>query len=152
MNTPAKANLFFFFKLPAAWWCGVRVKTLSETACTARVRLRWINQNPFRSMFWAVQGMAAEIATGILLISKIRSQNLNVSSLVIANEAEFTKKAVGKITFQCNEGESIDQLINTLNATKQPQTIWLTAVGADERGAVVATFKFKWSIKIRTHE
>ncbi|MDA0773192.1 MAG: DUF4442 domain-containing protein [Flavobacteriaceae bacterium] len=152
MNTPAKANLFFFFKLPAAWWCGVRVKTLSETACNARVRLRWINQNPFRSMFWAVQGMAAEIATGILLISKIRSQNLNVSSLVIANEAEFTKKAVGKITFQCDEGVSVDQLIGTLKATKQPQTIWLTAVGTDAGGAVVATFKFKWSIKIRTHE
>ncbi|MEL0263436.1 MAG: DUF4442 domain-containing protein, partial [Flavobacteriaceae bacterium] len=110
MNTPAKANAFFFFKLPAAWWCGVRVQSLSATQCSTRVRLRWINQNPFKSMFWAVQGMAAEIATGILLLSKTRAQNLNVSSLVVANEAVFHKKAVGKITFVCSEGPEIDKL------------------------------------------
>ena len=29
------------------------------------VRHKWFNQNPFKSMFWAVQGMAAELSTGI---------------------------------------------------------------------------------------
>ena len=151
MNTPAKANAFFFFKLPAAWWCGVRVQSLSATQCSTRVRLRWINQNPFKSLFWAVQGMAAEIATGILLLSKTRAQNLNLSSLVVANEAVFHKKAVGKITFVCSEGPEIDKLVDALQSEQTPQTIWLKAQGKDEANNLVAEFKFKWSLKRRTH-
>ncbi|HEA31083.1 MAG TPA: thioesterase, partial [Leeuwenhoekiella sp.] len=54
------------FKLPSAWICGVRVQTIGRNTCTTTVRHRWINQNPFKSMFWAVQGMAAELSTGVL--------------------------------------------------------------------------------------
>jgi hypothetical protein len=33
------------------------------------VKHRWINQNPFNSMYFAVQAMAAELATGALVMS-----------------------------------------------------------------------------------
>ncbi|MEJ2163772.1 MAG: thioesterase, partial [Robiginitalea sp.] len=59
-----KFNMFLFIRLPAAWWCGVRLKELSDRHALASVKYRWINQNPFKSMYWAVQGMAAELATG----------------------------------------------------------------------------------------
>ena len=60
-----KISVFTFFKLPAAWWTGVRVSEINDTSCVVSVRHRWINQNPFGSMFWAVQGMAAELSTGV---------------------------------------------------------------------------------------
>ena len=50
-----------FFKLPSAWWSGVRLHEITVEKCVVSVRHRWINQNPFKSMFWAVQGMAAEM-------------------------------------------------------------------------------------------
>jgi hypothetical protein len=43
---------FYFFKLPAAFICGVRVKKLDEKECVATVKHRWINQNPFNSMYF----------------------------------------------------------------------------------------------------
>ena len=43
---------------------GVRTKYIDNSKCIVVVKHRWINQNPFDSMFWAVQGMAAELATG----------------------------------------------------------------------------------------
>ena len=70
--TPCKLNVFLMFKLPAAFFTGVRAKFIDDSKCTVTVKHRWINQNPFRSMFWAVQGIAAELTTGALVMQKIR--------------------------------------------------------------------------------
>ena len=36
--SPSKLNTFLFFKLPSAFWSGVRVKSLSADKCEATVR------------------------------------------------------------------------------------------------------------------
>ena len=100
---------------------------------------------PFRSMFWAVQGMAAEIATGMLLSNMFKAAQLETSMLVIANEATFTKKAVGRIRFSCTQAAAITTVIEQLKSSSSPQTLWLSAEGVDEQGDVVASFKFHWS-------
>ena len=100
--TPSKLNAYTFFKLPSVWWCGVRVTQIQEKHCEVKVKHRWINQNPFKSLFWAVQGMAAELTTGVLLMKEIQSSNQKISMLVINNKANFSKKARGQITFSCS--------------------------------------------------
>ena len=69
--TPQKINFFTLFKLPSAYFCGIKVKSITEEKSMVTVKHRWINQNPFKSMFWAVQGMAAELSTGILVMQAI---------------------------------------------------------------------------------
>ena len=76
--SPRKLNTFLIFKLPAAFFCGVRTKVLDDAKCVVSVKHRWINQNPFNSMFWAVQGMAAELTTGALVMSKELDFGLDV--------------------------------------------------------------------------
>ncbi len=49
--TPGKINSFMFFKLPLAWIGGVRVKEITDTSCIVKIKHRWMNQNPFKSMF-----------------------------------------------------------------------------------------------------
>jgi hypothetical protein len=100
--SPSKLNTFLLFKLPSAFFCGVRAKFISDTTCVASVKHRWLNQNPFNSMFWAVQGMAAELSTGVLVMSKAKSSGQKISMLVATNNATFTKKATGRITFTCD--------------------------------------------------
>ena len=97
--TPSKINTFNLFKLPSVVFMGIRVKTITIQSCTVSVRHRWINQNPFKSLFWAVQGMAAELSTGALVMGKIKESGKNISMLVLNNKANFTKKATGRITF-----------------------------------------------------
>ncbi|MAW50728.1 MAG: thioesterase, partial [Flavobacteriaceae bacterium] len=99
--TPARFNMFMFFKLPSAWWSGVRLYSINDSECIVKVRHSWINQNPFKSMFWAVQGMAAEMTTGAFLTREINLSGENISMLVSNNTAKFTKKATGKIRFVC---------------------------------------------------
>lgn len=144
--TPSKLNAYTFFKLPSVWWCGVRVTQIQENHCEVKVKHRWINQNPFKSLFWAVQGMAAELTTGVLLMKEIQSSNQKISMLVINNKANFSKKARGRITFSCSPEDKISKAIQQLLETNEPQTLWLTSKGVDENQVVVSTFEFEWTL------
>jgi hypothetical protein len=146
--TPNKINKWMLFKLPAAWLTGVRVSLISETKCEVKVRFKWINQNPYRSMFWAVQGMAAELTTGMLLTKSIQESNTNISMLLVGNKSNFYKKAVGKIKFICDQGETAKELIN-LTKKNITHKAWLKAKGFDETGELVSEFDFEWSCKKR---
>ena len=146
--TPNQINKWMLFKLPAAWLTGVRILSISDAKCEVKVRFKWINQNPYRSMFWAVQGMAAELTTGMLLTKSIQESNTNISMLLIGNKSNFYKKAVGKIKFICDQGDIAKELIDS---TKKNIThkAWLKAKGFDETGDVVSEFDFEWSCKKR---
>ncbi len=147
--TPTKFNFFMFFKLPSAWWSGVRLYSINETECVVKVKHRWINQNPFRSIFWAVQGMAAEMTTGAFLTREINLSGKNVSMLVSNNTAKFTKKATGKIRFVCNKGLEIKKLIQKAIDTDEAQTLWIDSTGYNEDEIIVSHFSFEWSVKTR---
>jgi len=145
----SKLNTYLLFKLPSAYLCGVRTRKLTETSCEVSVKHRWINQNPFNSIFWAVQGMAAELATGALVMSAIRASNRNISMLVLHNKASFTKKAKGRIRFTCEQGMEVKNIIDKAIATGEGQTLWMHASGIDEQGAVVSEFSFQWTLKLK---
>ena len=148
--TPSKLNSFLLFKLPSAYFCGVRTKHIDDEKCIVSVKHRWINQNPFNSMFWAVQGMAAELTTGALMMAKIKQSGKNISMLVANNNATFTKKATGRITFECNEGHLIDDAIIKAIETGEGQTIWMKANGKNQDGLEVSNFNFEWTIKLKS--
>lgn len=147
--TPSKLNTFLMFKLPAVYFCGIRAKFIDDKKCIVKVKHRWINQNPFKSMFWAVQGMAAELTTGAMLSTKIRESGKNISMLVANNNANFSKKATGIITFVCTEGYLIDKAIIKAIETEEGQTIWLNSIGTNTEGVQVSSFNFEWTIKVK---
>ncbi|MDT0644719.1 DUF4442 domain-containing protein [Zunongwangia sp. F363] len=147
--TPAKLNSFLMLKLPSAWLCGVRVKKIEEETCTVKVRHRRINQNPFNSMYFAVQAMAAELSTGALVMSKIQKKNQKISMLVAQNNSSFSKKATGKITFSCHDGQKIEAAIQRTLETGEGQTFWMTSKGYNEEGVEVSSFNFEWTVKVK---
>ncbi|MFC4739665.1 DUF4442 domain-containing protein [Flavobacterium ponti] len=148
--SPFKLNLYMFFKLPSAFWCGVRAKSISAEVCQSTVKHRWFNQNPFNSMYFAVQAMAAEFTTGALVMYQINKSGVKISMLVANNKATFTKKAKGRITFECNEGNLIKDTIQEAIETNEGQTIWLTSIGIDEKGDQVSEMQFEWSVKVKS--
>ena len=147
--SPSKINTFLLFKLPSAYFTGVRLKSISESTCKTIVKHRWINQNPFKSMFWAVQGMAAELSTGALVMAKIKESNKNISMLVANNKGTFSKKARGRITFTCNDGIIVDEAILKTISSGEGQTVWTKSEGKDTTGDVVSVFEFEWTLKVK---
>ncbi|MGA0384520.1 MAG: DUF4442 domain-containing protein [Flavobacteriaceae bacterium] len=127
----------------------MRVKKCTETYSLVTVKHSWFNSNPFNSMFWAVQGMAAELSTGILIMQEIRRSKQSVSMLVVQNKANFSKKATGSIRFQCEAEDSIQKALAQAIKTKQGVTFWLNSQGFDTSNDCVSSFDFQWSIKVK---
>ncbi len=98
-------------------------------------------------MFWAVQGMAAELSTGALVMSYIKERDASVSMLVANNKGSFSKKAKGKITFTCNDGLKIKQAIDKTLSTGEGVTCWMHSEGLNAQGEQVSSFDFEWTVK-----
>lgn len=150
--SPSKFNTFLFFKLPSAFWCGVRVKSISEGQCITSVRHKWFNQNPFNSMYFAVQAMAAELSTGSLVVTQIKNSGASISMLVASTKAVYTKKATGRITFTCNDGKLSEEAIQKTIATGEGQTVWMQSVGVDKKGDQVSVFDFEWTVRLKSNK
>jgi hypothetical protein len=148
--TAKNFNKFLLFKLPSAVLCGVKLKEIDQKHAVATVTHRWINQNPFNSMYFAVQSMAAELTTGALVIKKIRESKKNISMLVTNHTGSFSKKATGKITFTCNDGHVIQQALNETIETGEGKTIIMRSVGINENGEEVSRYEFEWSVRLKS--
>ena len=72
-----------------------------------------------------------------------------VSMLVTHLEADFTKKAVGLISFTSEDGPRIAQAIAESRATGEGRTVLTTSTGLDEAGDTIAVFRIMWSFRVR---
>ncbi|MBA4133332.1 MAG: thioesterase [Flavobacterium sp.] len=147
--TAGNLNKFLFFKLPSAFWCGVRVKSIEANQCIVTVKHRWMNQNPFNSMYFAVQAMAAELSTGALVMFQIKKSGQKISMLVANNKGNFSKKATGRITFVCKDGNLIEKAIKKTIETGEGQTFWMKSIGTNEKGEQVSEMDFEWSVRLK---
>ena len=147
--TVKKLNRFLLFKLPSAFLSGIRVSSISDKEAMATVKYQWINQNPFKSLYWATQGMASELVTGLLVMKKIDESGKKISMLVTTQTGNFTKKAVGRITFICSDGDKIKETIDLAISSREGQTVIMTAEGFNEEYESVSKFEYTWSIKVK---
>lgn len=137
------------FKLPSAYLCGVRLKDVNGDKATVSVKYKWINQNPFNSMYFAVQSMAAELSTGALVLDQISKSGEKISMLVAAHQGSFTKKAKGRISFTCSDGAIVKSSIEQAIKTREGVLMELKTVGVDQAGDVVSSYSFTWTIKCK---
>lgn len=147
--TPKRINRFMIFKLPLAYLGGVRVVSIEKETAIVNITHKWLNQNPFKSMFWAAQGMAAEMSTGVLVMKGIENIGKNVSMLVTNQRGNFTKKATGKIRFECHHGGLVANALEESSKTGQGRVITMKTEGFNTEGVSVCNFHFEWSLKVK---
>ena len=104
-------RLFLFFKIPLGWASGMKVIELEADHATTTVAHRWLNQNPFRSMYFAVMAMAAELSTGALALMAIEGIKPSIALIIVGMEAEFIKRATTRVKFTCSEGQQVFEAI-----------------------------------------
>lgn len=147
ITNPIRFAFFKLVKLPAAFIAGLKVGYIDEAKTIILVRHGWINQNPFKSMYFAVQAMAAEMSTGLFPVGQTYKRSPSVSMLVVGLEAKFVKKATGLIAFTCTDGLMVAEAIEEAIATKQAKIIQCKSIGTNSNGEVVAEFYITWSFK-----
>lgn len=138
---------FLLLKLPIALISGLRIRALDAGHCTVSVPFKRLTQNPFRSVYFASQAMAAEMSTGVLCLAAIQGCNPAVSMLVVNLQAVFTKKATGRVFFTCENGDDLTQAVHKTMQTGEGVTVRCTSIGRLADGTEVSKFVVEWSLK-----
>lgn len=136
--------------LPMASIAGLKITELDDFQCKVTVPYKYLNKNPFNTTYWAVLGMAAEMASGALVQMYTHKSEPSVSMFVTGCNGKFVKRAIGVTTFICNDGQLIADTIQKSIYTKQPQTIQSNVKGYDKDNVLLVDFNFEWSIKARS--
>lgn len=147
LKHPVKFRMFLFFKLPSAYFAGVRVREVDEEKCIVTVPYKWFSQNPFRSTYFACLSMAAEMTTGVLGLMQLHKRKPAVSMLVVKVESSYFKKATTRTTFICSDGALFSRAVDETIATGEPRTVTARSTGTNKDGEVVAEFMITWSFK-----
>ena len=143
-------NTVSFFKLPLAFFAGLKIVHIDEHVSRVSTRLSFITKNPFRSTYFAVLSMAAELSTGLYALLFITGIQPSVAVIITGLNARFLKKATGTTIFTCREGKKLRQAVVQALETGEPAATTVKSIGKNEAGETVAEFEFTWSFKQRT--
>ena len=149
MLNPFFFKLFLFLKLPMAFLAGLKLKELIDEHSVVLIKYKYLNKNPFGSIYFACLSMAGELASGMLAASITYKSNPKLSMLVVRVKINFTKKAVGTIIFECNQGKEILATIQKSIDTGEGKTIDVLTVAKNIDGDIVADFLIQWSFKVK---
>ena len=147
ITNPILFKIFIFQKLSAAFWAGLSIAHFDEEKCVVRVKYSWFSQNPFRSIYFAVEAMAAEMSAGMLAFGQVYKRDPAVSMLVEKVEANFTKKATGVILFTCEDGLAFQAAVDEAIGNKTGTKLVSKSIGRNADGIQVAEFTFTWTFK-----
>lgn len=150
ISNPILFRFFLFQKLPAAFFSGLRMVDFDATTCTVKVKYSWFSKNPFKSIYFAVEAMAAEICSGMLAFAQVYKRNPKISMLVVKMEVHFIKKATGTVLFTCEDGAAIQAAINESIATGEGKSIVCVSKAKNSANETVAEFLITWSFKAKT--
>lgn len=150
LRNPWYFRFFLLMKMPIALISGLRIRHIDNHSCTCSIPYKWFSQNPFKSLYFASQSMAAEMSTGALAMMKIQGYHPGISMLVLKMEGQFHKKGTQRIYFTCNAGEAIEQAIQQAVDTGEGVSVDVLTEGKTSDDILVSTFKFTWTFKVRS--
>lgn len=148
--SPFKQKLFYLKSLPMGLISGIKLIYLDETKSVSEVPFRWRNKNPFRSMYFAVLSMAAELSTAAPVMLALKDFDADVALIIVELKVDFVKKAQSKTTFTCTEYSRIHATLAQLKQAEDTAAITIKTTGRDISDEEVATFYFTWSFRRRS--
>lgn len=135
--------------LPAGFFAGLRLRSLTGTECSISVPYKWMTRNPFKSTYFASLLMAAEMSTGLPAWAAVRNSRKRISMLVTHVEADYFKKAAGLTIFTCTQVREFEELVNGLKEPQDKATLIAESRGLSETGELVAVCRITWSFALK---
>jgi hypothetical protein len=140
-------GLFKIFKLPMAFLAGIKIVKVDLEQVTTSLKYKYVNKNPFQSVYFAVLNMGAELASGALVMLQLAKYKNKVSILVVSSKSEYYKKATGKVFFTCELTPELQQTIQNTIQNNQASTCVLEVICTTEDGLIIGKYWFEWSMK-----
>jgi len=148
--SPLRQKFYFLGSLPIALITGIRLVHLDESVSVSQIPYRWVNKNPFDSMYFAVQSMAAELSTAAHVILALEGLGIDAAFIIVDLKADFVQKARSRIFFTCTDYHRICETVGQIRTPGDVATVQVKTTGVDENDEQVATFYFTWSFKLRS--
>jgi len=149
MTSPFTFIPFSLAKIPMLAIAGVRIKEMNKERSVVSAPFKHINKNPFKSMYFAVQAMAAELSTAGAAMLALEAFEDSFAYIVVGVKAEFVKKADQKVFFECVNYSDFQNALEKATATNEPVEVPSVTEGKMADGTVVSTFEVTWSFKKR---
>jgi len=137
-------------QVPMGWIAGMKLIELNPDKAVSTLPFKWLSKNPFKSMYFAVQSMAAELSTAGLALLAIEGQKPSIALIIIDMDGDFPKRATERVYFTCDEGNKVFAAIEECKATGEAVSVNLKTEGKMEDGTLVSVFHFTWSFKPRS--
>tara|TARA_Y100000996_G_C22521815_1_gene642811 strand:+ start:1013 stop:1504 length:492 start_codon:yes stop_codon:yes gene_type:complete len=138
-------------KLPMPFLTGLKIGYISESKSVTSVKFGYLTKTPYRSTYFAVLSMAAELSTGPLANLYVTGIKPSIALIITKLNASFIKKEIGTTTFVCEDGQKFQKAIEILHTQSCPAEVKSKSNGMNESGEIVAEFEIYWSFKQRKH-
>ncbi|MCB0327554.1 MAG: DUF4442 domain-containing protein [Bdellovibrionales bacterium] len=96
-----------------------KIVELSSQRCVVKIPLRWRTKNHLRSMYFGALCIGAEISVGLLAMEHIQKQSHKIDLIFKDFHADFLKKGDRDVTFVCDSGEELKNLIDQSSQSSQ---------------------------------
>ena len=146
---PWNFRLYLWARLPLAACAGLSLRRLDDTGCTVALPGGWRTQNPFRSMYFAAQSMAAEMSTGAPAMMLAEGASASVSMLVREVRGVFTRRIQGEAEFTFEDLAGMREAVDRAVATGESESFVARSVGRNRDGGAASEFEITWSFKRR---
>jgi hypothetical protein len=146
---PWNFRLYLWARLPLAACAGLSLRRLDEEACTVALPGGWRTQNPFRSMYFAAQAMAAEMSTGAPAMMLAEGASASVSMLVREVRGVFTRRIQGEAEFTFADLSAMQAAIERAVESGESETFVGRSTGRNRDGSPASEFEITWSFKRR---
>ncbi len=146
---PWNFRLYLWARLPLAACAGLSLRRLDEAACTVALPGGWRTQNPFRSMYFAAQAMAAEMSTGAPAMMLAEGASASVSMLVREVRGVFTRRIQDGADFTFEDLPGMRAAVERAVATGESESFVARSTGRAKDGAPASEFEITWSFKRR---
>jgi len=146
---PWNFRLYLWARLPLAACAGLSLRRLDESACTVMLPGGWRTQNPFRSMYFAAQAMAAEMSTGAPAMMLAEGASASVSMLVREVRGVFLRRIQGEAAFTFADLDAMRATVDRAVATGESEAFVARSIGRASDGTDASEFEITWSFKRR---
>lgn len=137
-------------KLPMGLIAGLRVREANEKRTVVSIPFKNLNKNPFKSIYFAVQSMAAEMSTALGCTLAIQGHSPSVAFIIVDLKGSFSKKAIDRVYFTCQQNHKAFEAVAKCIETGEATQATFETIGKIKDGTEVARFEFTWSFKQRS--
>lgn len=102
---------FGLTKVPLILYCMPTVLRLDDEACAVRIPLNWRTRNHYKSMYFGVLAVGADVAGGFLAMHHTHKSDKPVGLLFKDFKADFLKRPEADVVFSSTDGPAMAELV-----------------------------------------